>query len=58
MTCIGLKQYAFDNDYQEEKIEEGRKIIESYRNEKLLLLGTSKSNRSSSKRKILPDLEQ
>lgn len=57
MTCIGLKQYAFDNDYNEENIEEGKRIIDKYKNERLLLLGNRKSDRSS-KKKFLPDIEK
>lgn len=60
MNCIGLRLYAFDNDYQEEKIEDGKKLIENYRNDKLLLLGNRKSGPHSggSKKKILPDMEK
>jgi hypothetical protein len=34
-----LKQYAFDNDYTDEKVEEGKYLIERYRTEKLLSVG-------------------
>jgi hypothetical protein len=53
MECIGLKSYAFDTDYQEVKVEGGKKIIEQYKNERILLLSSKQS-----KRKILPDLEK
>jgi hypothetical protein len=73
LSCLGLRQYAFDNDYQEEKIEEGKAIVEAYKNHRILLLGTtsnhhtlshlsnsrvtSSSNQGSHK-KILPDVEE
>ena len=59
MTCIGLRLYAFDNDYQEEKIEDGKKIIDTYKNERLLMLGNRKSGLGSgSRKKVLPDIEK
>jgi hypothetical protein len=27
LNCIGLKQYAFDTDYAEEKVDDGKYII-------------------------------
>jgi hypothetical protein len=36
LNCIGLKQYAFDSEYAEEKVEDGKFIIEKYRNEKFI----------------------
>lgn len=30
LNCIGLKQYAFDEDYAEEKVIEGKAVIERY----------------------------
>eukprot|EP00347_Sterkiella_histriomuscorum_P011527 403372114 len=36
LNCIGLKQYAFDPDQAEERVEEGKFIIEKYRNEKFI----------------------
>lgn len=53
MECIGLKSYAFDTDYQEVKVEEGKKIIEQYKNERILLL-----SQKQTKKKILPDIEK
>jgi hypothetical protein len=53
MTCIGLKSYAFDDNYREDKCDAGKKIIEKYKKENLLLLG-----KSTTKKKILPDLEK
>ena len=55
MECIGLRSYAFDQEYDETKIESGKKIIEAYRNDKLLLLGNRKSG---PKKKVLPDIEK
>jgi hypothetical protein len=39
LNCIGLKQYSFDNEYADEKVEEGKYLIERYRSERLLTLG-------------------
>ncbi len=39
LNCIGLKQYAFDNEYTDEKVDEGKYLIEKYRTEKLLHVG-------------------
>lgn len=55
---IGLKQYSFDDDYQEERIEDGKKMIETYKIEKLLLLGNRKSYQNQTKKKILPELDK
>lgn len=58
MSCIGLRLYAFDNEYHEEKVEDGKKIIETYRNDKLLMLGNRRSGAGSAgKKKILPDID-
>lgn len=46
MKCIGLKAYAFDNEYNEDKVEEGKKIIDNYKNDRLLFLGNRKTARS------------
>lgn len=55
METIGLKSYSFDQEYDESKIEPGKKIIDNYKNERLLLLGNRKSG---PKKKILPDIEK
>ena len=31
LNCIGLKQYAFDDEYTEEKVHEGKNVIESWK---------------------------
>lgn len=34
LNCIGLKQYAFDENFAEEKVIEGRSVIERYHQRK------------------------
>lgn len=47
LNCLGLKQYNFDVDYAEEKVEEGKFLIERYRNEKILDISSSLRKTSS-----------
>lgn len=30
LNCVGLKQYSFDEDYAEERVIEGKQVIERY----------------------------
>ena len=33
LNCVGLKQYSFDTDHTDEKITDGKCIIEGYKYE-------------------------
>ena len=41
---MGLKQYAFDNEYTEELVEDGKYIIKQYLHDNILNIGSNKSS--------------
>jgi hypothetical protein len=43
---MGLKQYSFDNDYAEEKVDEGKYIIKNYKIDKIHELGLKEEDYS------------
>ncbi|CDW71976.1 UNKNOWN [Stylonychia lemnae] len=47
LSCIGLKQYAFDSEFAEERAEEGKYIIERQRQEKYSFSSTINGNSSA-----------
>ncbi len=55
MKVIGLRMYSFDDGFTLEKSEEGKKIVDQYKQEKLLMFG--KQKKTTKKKKILPDID-
>lgn len=43
MNCFGLKQYSFDNDYTTEKLDDGKSIIETFKNEDIAHISARES---------------
>jgi hypothetical protein len=41
LNCLGLKQYGFDQNEQKELAEDGKYIIEQFKQDVLMQLGTS-----------------
>mmetsp|Transcript_23177 Transcript_23177/g.22652 ORF Transcript_23177/g.22652 Transcript_23177/m.22652 type:complete len:185 (+) Transcript_23177:1274-1828(+) len=44
LNFFGLKQYQFDTDYTEEKLDEGKLLIDQHKAEKLLLSGVTQTD--------------
>jgi hypothetical protein len=45
LTCIGLKQYSFSSEDQQEQADDGKFIIEQYKSEVLIKYGPATTGR-------------
>ena len=48
LNCIGLKQYGFEELYTEEKVQEGKTVIENYRKDQTLIRKHDPNNYATS----------